>query len=295
MGTFEGTVAVVGLGGIGGGVAHRLVASGHDVVVHNRTAAKAEPLRAAGARVAATPAEAVAEAAVVMVSLADEAAIESVVFGAMAGHLKPGTVLVEMTTVSPGYAREAERRLAEVGVRRVEACVIGNPQMAKAGDLRVFAAGPEEDVAAVRDLLGTLGRQGVLHLGATGRASAFKLAFNLLLGVQTAGLAEAVAFAEHAGIPRETLLTAVQKSGWRSPVLNFRAEFMRTRSYQPAGFRASLMAKDLRLAAADARENGVDLPLVERTASRFAEVVAADGGDKDAAYVVELSGPGGAR
>ncbi|WP_262401543.1 NAD(P)-dependent oxidoreductase [Actinomadura sp. CNU-125] len=266
-------VAVIGLGGIGGGVAHRLLAAGRDVTVYNRTRAKAEPLIEAGARGADSPAEAAADAGVVVVSLSDEDAVEKVVFGDLAPALRPGTLLVEMSTLSPAYAREAADRLAAMGVARVEACVIGNPQMAKSGDLRVFAAGASEDVERARGLLGALGRQGVLYLGETGRAGALKLSFNLLLGVMTAGLAEAVAFAEHAGISRELLLTAVQKSGWRSPVLNFRAEFMRTGEYRPAGFRARLMAKDMRLAVGAAHDNGVTLPLTERTAQRYADVV----------------------
>ncbi|MBA9005512.1 MULTISPECIES: NAD(P)-dependent oxidoreductase [Thermomonospora] len=292
MSTENTVTAVVGLGGIGGGIAHRLLATGHDVVVYNRTRSKAVPLVEAGARAADSPADAAAEADVVVVSLSDEEAVEKVVFGEMASRLRPGTTLIEMSTLSAEYARAAAERLAALGVHRVEACVIGNPAMAKAGDLRVFAAGRDEDVERVRPLLGSLGRQGMLHLGETGRATALKLAFNALLGVMTAGLAEAVVLAEQAGIPRETLLTAIQKSGWRSPVLNFRAEFMRTRAYQPAGFRARLMAKDLRLAAE--ASDGARLPLIELTSRRFAEVVAADDGDKDAAVIVELgSGEGG--
>ncbi|WP_433336433.1 NAD(P)-dependent oxidoreductase [Spirillospora sp. CA-294931] len=286
--TSKRVVAVVGLGGMGGGVAHRLVAAGHDVVVFNRTKEKAAPLVEAGARLADSAADAAAEADVAVVSLSDEEAVEKVVFGEMATRLRPGTTLIEMSTLSPSYTVEAARRLAELGVRRVEACLIGNPQMAKSGDLRVFAAGVEEDVDGVRDLLGALGRQGMLYLGDTGRASALKLSFNLLLGVMTAGLGEAVTLAEQAGIPREMFLTAVQKSGWRSPVLNFRAEFMRTRTYRPAGFRTQLMAKDMRLAAEEARRGGGSLPLTEEAARRFAAVVAGDGGDKDAAVIVEL-------
>lgn len=282
-------IAVVGLGGIGGGIAHRLLATGRDVVVYNRTRAKARPLVEAGARAADSAGDAAAEADIVVVSLSDEEAVEKVVFGEMASRLRPGTTLIEMSTLSVRYTRAAAERLAARGVHRVEACVIGNPAMAKAGDLRVFAAGRDEDVERVRPLLNSLGRQGMLHLGETGRATALKLAFNALLGVMTAGLAEAVVLAEQAGIPRETLLTAVQKSGWRSPVLNFRAEFMRTRAYRPAGFRARLMAKDLRLAAEASDE--ARLPLIELAAQRFAQVVAANDGDKDAAVIVEL-GPG---
>ncbi|MFB9235115.1 NAD(P)-dependent oxidoreductase [Plantactinospora siamensis] len=281
-------LAVVGLGGMGGGVARRLVAAGLAPTVFNRTRSRVDPLVAAGARAAASAAEAAATADIVMVSLSDERAVEEVLFTEMLPVLRPGTAVVEMTTLAPEYAREAARRLGEIGVRRVEACLVGNPEMAQAGQLRVFVAGERADVDDLRPVFDAMARQGMLYLGPTGRAAAMKLAFNLLLGVQTAGLAEAVVFAEQAGLDRELLLTAIQKSGWRSPVLNFRADFMRTRSYEPAGFRTALMAKDMRLAVGDAERQGVPLPMTRQAAQRYEAAVANGAGDRDAAVVVEL-------
>jgi 3-hydroxyisobutyrate dehydrogenase-like beta-hydroxyacid dehydrogenase len=280
-------VTVVGLGAMGGGIAGRLLGAGFAVTVFNRTREKADALVAGGARLAGTAREG-ADADALVVSLADEDAVEGVVFGDLAPHLRPGAVVVDTSTVSPSYSRRAEARLTASGVSRVEACLIGNPQMALGGDLRVFAAGTREAVATVRPLLDALSRQGFLHLGATGRASAMKLAFNLLLGANTAALAEAVAFAEAVGLDRELLLTALAKSGWRSPVLNYRAEFMRTRRYEPAGFRARLMAKDLTPAHGEACARGLELPLAGHALRRFEEAVAAGLGDKDAAVVAEL-------
>ena len=280
-------LAVVGLGGIGSAMAYRLLDAGFSLTVHNRTKEKATPVVAAGARLASSPAEA-ATADVVLLSLSDERAVEHVLFGAMLPYLRSGTVLVDTSTVSPTYARSAAARLDKREVRRVEACVIGNPQMARAGELRIFAAGRDEDVAAVHDVLAALARHGFRYLGPTGRASAMKLAFNLLLGAQTVALAEAVAFAEAAGLDRELLLTAIAKSGWRSPVLNFRAEFMRTRRYEPAGFRAKLMAKDLRLVVEEGAAWALALPLTEHAARRFEDAAGAGVGEKDAAVVVEL-------
>ncbi|MDG4820774.1 NAD(P)-dependent oxidoreductase [Asanoa sp. WMMD1127] len=290
-------VAVVGLGGMGGGVAKRLVAAGLAPLVWNRSEGKARALVTAGAVAAGSPAEVAAAADVVLVSLSDEQAVEEVLFGEMLPHLRAGSTVVEMTTLAPGYARAAAERLAKEDVRRVEACLIGNPEMAEAGHLRVFVAGERAHVDAVQPVFDALARQGMLYLGPTGQAAAMKLAFNLLLGVQTAGLAEAVLFAEQAGLSRELLLTAIQKSGWRSPVLNFRADFMRTRTYQPPGFRAELMAKDMRLAVGDAQAQGVSLPMTRQAALRFDAAVSAGSGDSDAAVVVEIptgdpDGPG---
>ena len=280
-------VAVIGLGSMGSGMAAALVAAGQPITVFNRTAAKAEPLVKAGATLAASVGEACDGTEVVLLGLADESAVDDVLFGEAVGRLKPGTVVIDTSTVSPTFARNTDLRLAASGVARVEACVLGNPQMALAGRLRVFAAGNQSDVDDVRDVLSTLSQE-VRYLGPTGRASALKLAFNLLLGVQVAGLAEAVAFAEGAGLGRDLLLDAIDNSGWQSPVLSFRAGFMRHRKYEPAGFRATLMRKDLTLASEQARADGVELPLVDAAGQRYDDVLAAGRGDEDAAVVAEV-------
>jgi 3-hydroxyisobutyrate dehydrogenase-like beta-hydroxyacid dehydrogenase len=283
----ERSIAVIGLGGMGSGMAHALLAAGLQVTVFNRSAEKAAPLVQAGATLAPSAADAGAEADVVVLSLADEPAVEQLLFGEVVWRLRPGTILVDTTTVSPSFARNTTIRLAASGVGRVEACVVGNPSMAASGQLRIFAAGDESTVDEVRDVLSAISKE-IRYLGAAGRASTLKLAFNLLLGIQTAGLAEAAAFAEAAGLDRETLLEAVVNSGWRSPVLAFRAEFMRSRVYQPAGFRTALMHKDLDLALEQAAAYQLSVPLVEQAAKRFEAVIDAGRGDEDAAVVVEV-------
>lgn len=283
-------VTVIGLGAMGAGIAASLLRAGYDITVYNRTAAKAAPLVEAGAVAAASVGEAVSGAEVVVLSLADEAAVESVLFDQAGNHLPGTATVVDMSTVSPRFARTATQRLARRGIPRVEACVVGNPAMAREGKLRIFTAGDETDAKRVEPLLNACAQQ-VRHLGAPGTASVLKLAFNLLLGVQTAGLAEAVALAEGAGIDRALLLDAIDDSGWRSPVLSFRAGFLRRRQYQPAGFRAALMHKDLTLALDEAGEHGVGLPVVSQVRDRFGEVLGNGLGDDDAAVVGELPVP----
>ncbi|MEV4800545.1 NAD(P)-dependent oxidoreductase [Nonomuraea sp. NPDC049421] len=284
------SIAVLGLGGMGAGMARALVAAGARVTAYNRSPDKAVPLREAGAAIAATPAEAVAGAEVVLLSLADEAAVEQVLFGALDGRLPAGAVVVDTSTVTPAFAVDAEARLAKAGVRRVEACVLGNPAMAAKGELRVFAAGEDAAVADVRDVLEAIG-QDVRVLGPTGNASALKLAFNLMLGVQIIGLAEAVTFVEAMGVDRGVLLDVFERSGWRSPVLSFRAQFMRGRTYRPAAFRATLMHKDLRLAIQEAQAHGAELPVTASALDRYTAVLEAGRGDDDAATVAEPTPP----
>ncbi len=280
------SIAVLGLGAMGAGMAHRLIETGRSVVVYNRTAAKAEPLRAAGAAVAATAAEAARGADTVLVCLSDETAVEDVLFGEVVPVLEPGTTVVNTTSVSARYARSVAARLTDAGLRPVEAAVVGNPGMARSGRLRVLTAGDRADVAAVEPILGALGQES-RHLGAPGTAAAAKLAFNLLLGAQVAALAEAVALGVATGIDREQILDAIAGSGFSSPVLAFRAEFMRARRYEPAAFRSRLMLKDLRNALDDASGAGHRLPVTGAVADAFAATVDAGAGDQDAAVLVE--------
>lgn len=291
------TLAFAGLGGMGSAMARRLAASGFALTVHNRDRNKAYAVAESAegdvtvARTAADAAEAAMSAGTLVLSLSDETAAEEVVFGVLAHALRPGLLIIDTSTVSPRYAREVTGRLAERGVRRVEACVLGNTDLALAGKLRVLAGGTDADLETAAPVLDALGAE-VLRLGPAGTGAAVKLAFNLLLGAQVAALAEAVQYAEQAaGLDREQLLSAIEHSGFCSRVMAFRAEIMRERRYSPAAFRAVLMDKDLRLVLDDAIAHGVGLPVTASARSRFAAQVAAGSGDQDAAAVVEHAAP----
>jgi len=280
-------LTVLGLGGMGGGMAMRLCESGFPLTVWNRTAAKAAPLREAGATVAASVAEAVEGGSTVLLSLSDEAAVEDVLFTQAVPVLSEGATIIDTSTVSPAYAREAALRLAKAGLRRVEACVAGNPIQARAGEMRVLTAGDKSDVDAVADVLSTIGRE-VSYLGPAGNASVLKLVWNLLLGAQVAALAEAVSYGVAAGLDRDLLLRAVAGSGFSSRVLSFRADLMREKRYTPAAFRATLMHKDLRLGIDDAAGSDLRMPVIEAIAARFADMIEAGDADLDAAAILEL-------
>ena len=281
-------IAAIGLGNMGAGMAHRLLDAGYPLVVHNRTAERAQPLVEAGATLAASPAEAAGAADLVLLSLADESAVEQVLFGEVVAALPAGATVVDTSTVSPAYARHAARRLADAGIRRVEACVIGNPLQARDGELRIVTAGEQADVAAVEPVLQALAQE-VTYLGAPGKAATMKLVLNLLLGAQVASFAEAISYGERAGLDRDAMLAAITRNnGFSSRVMLFRARFFAQRSYLPAAFRARLLEKDLRLAIDEAATLGLSLPVIERTADRFHDAVTSGLGDQDAAVIIEL-------
>lgn len=284
-------MAFVGLGNMGGGMAACLLENGFTLTVHNRTAARAAPLVEAGARLAPSAAEAAEGHQVVMLSLADETVVEEVLFGQVVPVLKPGARIVDTSTVSPGYARDAARRLAELGLKRVEACVVGNPLQAREGHLRVFVAGDPEDLPPVRHVLEPLAGD-LTHLGAPGSAATFKLILNLLLGAQVASLAEALRYGVASGLDRDLLLRSVSETGFSSMVMRFRAELMLKQSYAPAYFRAELMEKDIRLAMeAAGLQDGGGMPVIAAVREQFARVIDAGDGDKDASVLVEHRSP----
>lgn len=279
-------LAFIGLGNMGAGMARRLLDTGHRLTVHNRTASKAAPLVSAGATLADAPERAAAGHHLVLLSLSDDKAVDEVLFGRVVPVLQPGAVIVDTSTVSPGYARTAAERLAAKGLRRVEACVVGNPLQARKGELRVYTAGDPADLYEARPVLEALGTE-VVHVGAPGSAASLKLILNLLLGAQVAALAEAVAYGTAAGLDRDQLISVVSASGFSSMVMRFRADLMLKQSYEPAFFRSALMEKDIRIALEAAAGYGTAMPVLNLVRERFAAVVAAGDGDKDASVLVE--------
>ncbi|KOV89428.1 NAD(P)-dependent oxidoreductase [Streptomyces sp. NRRL B-3648] len=277
-------IAFIGLGSMGSGMALRLLDSGFRVTVYNRTRERALPVAEAGAELADSAARAAAAAEVLLLSVADEDAVEELLFHRIV--LRPGVLVVNTSTVSPKYARDAGARVEKAGARWIDACVIGNPAQAREGSMRVLASGAPEDVEAADPVLRALGST-VVPLGPVGRAPAMKLAFNLLLGAQVASLADAVRYGERAGLDRDLLLAAIGASGFSSKVMSFRADLMRSGRFQPAAFRAGLMHKDLRLVVEEARDLGLELTVTETAAGYFERAVAEGKGDFDAAVVGE--------
>lgn len=281
-------LTVLGLGQMGAGIAHHLLAEGFPLKVWNRTYARAEGLAADGAVAAKDPASAVSGAGAVLVSLSDADAVDAALFGAdgAAAAIKPGVAVINTSTVSPVYASGLARRLAGSGVIYLDAALLGNPQQAREGQVRVIVAGTPPDVAAFQPVLDAIGRQ-VVHVGPVGLAATTKLVFNALLGAQLAALGEAVAYGVRAGLSYELLLAAISNSGFSSKVLAFRAGLAQQRQYEPAPFRTALMDKDLGLALADAKRHGVSMPLLQAAEDHFRAVIDSGDGHLDAAVLIE--------
>jgi 3-hydroxyisobutyrate dehydrogenase len=275
---------------MGGGMAGRLLDCGARLTVYNRTAAKAAPLAGQGAAVVASPAGVAAAADVVLLSLADQSAVDTAVFGpdgVLAG-LRPGSVVLDTSTVDPGYARSRAQRLAAAGYASLDTCIVGNGQHARAGELRFLVGGPAEAVDRVRPLLEVLGKE-VTHVGGSGAGASMKLLLNMLMGVEVQALAEALVFGERSGLSRDAVVRAVVNSGFSAPVMRFKAGVMQRRAFSRADFRLALMRKDLALVRSEAQRLAVPMAVAESTYQVLTTAVHSGLGELDcAAVLVEM-------
>ncbi len=280
-------IAFIGLGVMGNGMACRLVESGYDVTVHNRTRAKADEVAGLGARVADTPADAAREADVVMLSLANQEIVARMLFGesGVFETLGTGGYILDMSTVPPDFPREVAARAREAGHHALDACVLGNPMHARQGEMRVMAGGEEQDFKAVEPLLEALGKE-VTYLGGSGMGATMKLVLNMLMGVQMPALAEAVVFGEQAGLAREQVLEMIAKSGYSSPVMGFRCAIMGQRNFEFAAFKLGLMRKDMTLVLGEAQKAGVPMPVTESAHAMLTAAQQQGLGDLDVAAML---------
>lgn len=253
-------VALLGLGLMGGPMGHNLLKKGFPLTVWNRTPSRADGLVAAGAKRAATPREAAASAEVVITIVSDPPAVENVLWGAdgvLAG-LRPGSVLVDSSTVSPALARRAAAACAERGCEFLDAPVTGGTWGAERGELVFMVGGKAEVLQRVAPVLGAVGKQW-LHLGPHGAGQVIKIATNLILVMQTVATAEALALVRGAGIPGEKLAEVMQASMGRSKLIDVKLPMMLEGRYTPS-FPLRLMNKDVGLALELGAQSGVKTP-----------------------------------
>jgi len=234
-------IAFLGLGAMGAPMAQRLLAAGYPLTVWNRSASRAKELEAAGASVAATPAEAVRDADIVVTMLADPAAVLEVV-SAMAPALRPGTTLIEASTIGPRAVEEVAGLLPE-GVALVDSPVMGSVDRAASGELALLVGGDISEVKPVLEVFGT-----ITPCGATGSGAALKVVMisAVVAGVTVVG--EAMALADRLGLP-EDLVTGAMANGPLAGVAG--------RAFaKGADYAIRLAAKDVALAIGEA-----DLPV----------------------------------
>jgi 3-hydroxyisobutyrate dehydrogenase len=281
-------VGFVGLGTMGAPMARNLSRAGFDVTVHNRTREKEQPLAAEGASRAASPAEAATGQDVVVTMVSDTPDVEAVLFSddGIATTAREGCVIVDMSTISADATRGFGERLAERGVKLVDAPVSGGSEGADKGTLTIMCGGDPDDIAHVRPVLEAMGSK-ITHIGPLGSGQLTKAVNQIVIAGYYLALAEGLTFGMKAGLDMDKVIEAISAGMARSAVLDMRARNMIDDAY-PLGFKLSLHLKDLRIALEAAGANGVDLRLASLVKEIEERLVDEHGNDDMSAIAVDV-------
>lgn len=250
-------VGFIGLGIMGGGMSRNLLRAGFDLTVWNRSPERMAPLADQGARTAGSPQELAAGCDVIVTCVSDTPDVEAVLFGeggAVHGAT-PGSLVVDMSTISPRVTRELAGRLAEREIAMLDAPVSGGSEGAAKGTLSIMVGGDEADVERARPYLAAMGTT-ITHLGPSGSGQLCKLVNQMLVVINMLAVSEALVFAQAGGLDLERTLEAVGGGAAGSWMLANRGPQAIRRDWRP-GFTIDLQQKDLRLVLEAADEIGV--------------------------------------
>lgn len=274
-------IAFIGLGIMGSPMAVHLASAGHAVAGYNRTPSKTGPLVAAGGRAAASIADAVADATVVCLMLPDSPDVQMVLSGegGVFAAAKPGTLIIDFSTIRPDVTVDLARRGAEQDLRVLDAPVSGGEAGAKNATLSIMVGGDKAYFDVAKPIFDTVGKT-VVHVGPSGAGQTVKAANQLIVAANIEALAEAVVFLEAYGVDTAAALQVLGGGLAGSKVLEQKRDNMLARSFQP-GFRIELHHKDLGIVSAAAREAGVVIPLGALVAQLMASAKAVGDGGLD--------------
>jgi 3-hydroxyisobutyrate dehydrogenase-like beta-hydroxyacid dehydrogenase len=279
------TIGFIGMGHMGSHMAPRLISAGYHLTVYDRTREKAQAI--AGATVAETPEEAAAHSDMVISIVTNDPALEEVMFGpngVLAG-IHAGSIIIDMSTVSPHTSRRLFQAAKEKGVAMIDAAVSGSVPQVEQGSLVIFVGGEQETYQQCKPILDILG-QSSFYMGPSGMGTTMKLVVNTLLGLGMQALAEAIALGEKAGIQKGVLLdvlgqTTVLTAGQKTKLANVKHE------QYPTQFALSLQHKDLRLILNEADEVSVSMPATAVALQMYTAALAR-GMDEDFSIMIKF-------
>jgi len=282
------TIAFLGIGLMGRPMAANLLAAGHRVTVWNRSPGKAAPLVDAGAREAASPAEAARGAEIVFTMLSDGRAVGEVLFGAAgaADALAEGSLAIDCSSIEPARARDHAERLKAQGVGCLDAPVSGGPSGAEAASLAIMVGGSEPDCAQGEPVLQQLGRP--VRVGPAGAGQMAKLANQIIVGLEIAAVAEALLLASQGGADPAKVREAMTGGFADSPILQIHGKRMLERTFVPGGA-VRMHLKDFANVVGEAEACGLELPFSRTALELFRALAERGGGGWDhSALLLEL-------
>jgi 3-hydroxyisobutyrate dehydrogenase-like beta-hydroxyacid dehydrogenase len=275
-------IGFIGLGKMGSAMARNLLRAGHQVAVYNRSRQKAEALAGEGARAADSPADACRESQAVITMLADDPAVEQIVFGenGVASALAQGAVHISSSTIGTALARRLAAEHALRGQGYLSAPVFGRPDAAESRKLIVVVAGDAELVELCRPLFDAIGRQTSVAGSEPWQANAVKLCGNFMLASMIEAFGDAYATLRKAGVAPHVFLEIVN-SLFSSPVYANYGRIIADEQFSPAGFALKLGLKDVRLALETADECAAPMPLASLIRDHFLAAMAHGQADLD--------------
>lgn len=289
-------IAFIGLGNMGSAMASNLIKAGHTLSVFNRTRSRAEELKALGARVASTSGEAAAGAEVAITMLADDHAVESLIFGKDAfgkggvlDSLPPNAIHVSMSTISVALSRRLVAAHVERKQHYVSAPVFGRPEAAAAAKLFIVAAGPAAQIERCRPLFDAMGQKTFLAGDDASGANLMKLAGNFLITAVIEGLAESFALVRKSGLDANLFHEILINSLFNAPIYKTYGALINSQKFEPAGFKLPLGLKDNRLLLAAAEEQAVPMPMASLVRDRFLAALAQGMGELDWSAISRIS------
>ena len=283
-------LAFAGIGLMGLPICRRLLAAGFDLTVWNRSPDKCEPLLEAGARQVRTPAELCAHADLVLLCLADTAAVQEVVFGAQGIQqgARADQLLVDLSSVEPAATRAMAARLEQVaGMRWVDAPVSGGVAGAEDGSLAIMAGGSTADIERIRPVLMHLGQR-LTHMGELGAGQVSKVCNQMIVACNALVIAEVVALAERSGVDAGLLAGALAGGFADSRPLQILAPQMAEERFEPVRWHVRTLLKDLDTAVRLAGQQGSATPMSGLAAQLMRQHGARGNLERDPATLVQL-------
>ncbi len=274
-------VAFIGLGTMGGPMAHNLLAAGHALTVHNRSRDRELSLAKAGAQRAATPAAAAAAAEIIIVCVSDTPDVEAVILGAdgIIAGAQPGSLVIDMSTISPTATRAMATQLVDRKIAMLDAPVSGGSEGAQNGTLSIMVGGDADQLARAMPVLEAMGKT-ITHVGPIGAGQTTKAINQIVVAGTFLAVAEGLSLGMKAGLDMEKVVQAVGGGAAGSWAFTNRSGNMLNNTY-PLGFRMNLHRKDLLIALEAARELGLPLPMAAYVEQIENGLIAKGYGDED--------------
>jgi 3-hydroxyisobutyrate dehydrogenase-like beta-hydroxyacid dehydrogenase len=283
-------VGFIGLGNMGSGMARNLIQAGHKLIVYNRTRSRAEPFQSLGAKIAGTIAEAASDVEVLVTSLADDRAVEEVIFspGNAIQALPSGAVHISASTISVGLSRRLAEAHRNQQQHYIAAPVFGRPEAAAEAKLFVVAGGPSDQIERCRPLFDAIGQKTFLAGDEPQRANVIKLAGNFLITAVIVTLGESFAFVRKHELDPNAFLE-ILTTLFPAPIYKIYGSMIASDKFEPAGFRLPLGMKDNRLLLVAAEEAKVPMPVASLIHERFVAALAQGLSEADWSAIARIS------